>query len=85
MTEIHTPGLSHILETYADSDWVPESLVRQLFGCTRQTIWRWEKDDSVKLPLAIKIRNKKYRKAGELRAFLAQKEQERQGSSSQVL
>lgn len=63
------------LAGYADDDLVPDTVTRQIFGGrTRMTLWRWQRDDGLGFPFPQKIKKRNYRKAGELKRFLARME-----------
>ena len=61
------------LDAYLDDDLVPDSVSRLIFGgVSRMTYWRWQRGDVhvPDFPPAIKINNRNYRKAGQLRKFI---------------
>jgi len=66
-----------VLAHYHDKAWVPAELVGDMYGCHRQTLWRWEHDEKLGFPKAIRVGKKKYWVAGELRAFQKHMEQQR--------
>jgi hypothetical protein len=48
---------------------LPDAKVRERYGVTPMTVWRWERDPTLGFPPATYIRGRKYRDEAELDAF----------------
>jgi hypothetical protein len=45
---------------------IPEAKVRERYGVSAMTLWRWDRTPNLGFPPAIVIRRRKYRRASEL-------------------
>jgi hypothetical protein len=52
-----------------DKKLLPDTKVRERYGACAMTLRRWEQDDRLRFPKAVKIRQRKYRDESELDAF----------------
>jgi hypothetical protein len=48
---------------------VPDPVFARELGISLRTLDRWDHDEKLRLPKAVKIRNRKYRRRGEIDAF----------------
>ena len=48
---------------------LPDNKVRERYGVSAMTLWRWDRDPSLNFPKAIRIRGRKYRAEDALDAF----------------
>jgi predicted DNA-binding transcriptional regulator AlpA len=55
----------------ADDDLlIPDPEVRRRYGgISEMTLWRWDRDPTLGFPKPVRIRNRKYRRLSELRAW----------------
>jgi predicted DNA-binding transcriptional regulator AlpA len=57
-----------------DEDWLPDPKVCERYKISSMTLWRWDHDPELNFPKAIRIRGRKFRRLGELRAWDAERE-----------
>jgi hypothetical protein len=50
-------------------DLVPDPVVQEGLGIGRMAMWRWSRDENLKFPPVIKIRNRNYRSRKALEKF----------------
>jgi predicted DNA-binding transcriptional regulator AlpA len=48
---------------------IPDPVVRQRYGVSSMTLWRWDHDPALNFPKPTYIRGRKYRSSDELDAF----------------
>jgi hypothetical protein len=48
---------------------LPEAKVRERYGVSSMTLWRWDRNSSLNFPPALRINNRKYRDSAKLDAF----------------
>jgi predicted DNA-binding transcriptional regulator AlpA len=48
---------------------LPEAKVRERYGVSSMTLYRWDRNPSLNFPPPLRINNRKYRDASELDAF----------------
>ena len=48
---------------------IPDSKVRERYGISGMTLYRWDRDDSLNFPKPVRIRGRKYRDEAQLDAF----------------
>ena len=52
-------------------EYVPAPVARrEILGVSEMTVWRWRQDPSLGFPQAVRIRNRLYYRADELRAWM---------------
>jgi hypothetical protein len=59
----------HMFEDEGPDDLIPDPLVAKRYHVHLSTIWRWDKDPTLKFPAAIEINRRKYRRRRELQSF----------------
>ena len=59
---------------------LPEAKVRERYGVSSMTLWRWDRNSSLKFPPPLRINNRKYRDAAKLDAFDAARLRDSGGS-----
>jgi hypothetical protein len=52
-----------------DKRLLPEAKVRERYGVSSMTLWRWDRTPGLNFPPALRINKRKYRDAHELDAF----------------
>ena len=57
------------------SEFLNAKAVRQRYGISEPTLWRWERDPSVNLPKAIVIAKRRYWRLAELLEFEQRQQQ----------
>jgi hypothetical protein len=57
-----------------DDEWVPDPLVRREFNISEMSMWRWDRDETLRAlgwPPKIQIRGRNFRRRGQLNQFKA--------------
>lgn len=57
---------------------LPAAEVREIFGVSDMSIWRWQADDHMQFPKPLMIRRRRYWRRGDIVAF-----QQRQANADQ--
>ncbi len=48
---------------------LPDARVREFFGVSAMTIWRWERNETLGFPLPVVINGRKFRRVGDVLDF----------------
>ena len=66
----------------SDKKLLPEAKVRERYGVSSMTLWRWDRAPNLNFPPALRINRRKYRDADELEAFDAAQRSKSDGGAA---